>query len=460
MKMKKLVSTLLAGVMTLSLAACGSSSAPAATADTGSATTETTTETAAETTETTTEAASTEASVESTSDEEPITLNMWCIATESDSNRHSYEAAIADMQEKYPNITFNWEAFENQSYKTKIKAAVSANEMPDIFFTWSCAFLGDFVEAGKVYCLDDAYQNYKSELPESMLGNSTYDGKHYGVPLTMNIVGLFANMDLLKEAGYTEIPGTYEDFIACCDALKAKGIIPFGCAGKETWCVTEYLESVIEKSVGADALNDIFLGRATWNNQDVADAVDTFQALVNNGYFDPSGIGLTNDEVKNNFMAGKYAFYMNGTWNCADFAANEEFLSKVQVGEFPVINADKASLGQVIGGPSDTLAVSASSPNAERAADYAFELGKLICHYGYLDGCGLPAWTPYGDTSSINPLTQTVADIVSKADKFVLFGDTAMNADSANTYLSYVDQVYGCLLDGKQFIDGLAKDIQ
>ena len=458
--MKKLVSTLLAGVMTLSLAACGSSSAPATTADTGSATTETKTETAAETTETTTEAASTEASVESTSDEEPITLNMWCIATESDSNRHSYEAAIADMQEKYPNITFNWEAFENQSYKTKIKAAVSANEMPDIFFTWSCAFLGDFVEAGKVYCLDDAYQNYKSELPESMLGNSTYDGKHYGVPLTMNIVGLFANMDLLKEAGYTEIPGTYEDFIACCDALKAKGIIPFGCAGKETWCVTEYLESVIEKSVGADALNDIFLGRATWNNQDVADAVDTFQALVNNGYFDPSGIGLTNDEVKNNFMAGKYAFYMNGTWNCADFAANEEFLAKVQVGEFPVINADKAALGQVIGGPSDTLAVAASSPNAERAADYAFELGKLICHYGYLDGCGLPAWTPYGDTSSINPLTQTVADIVSKADKFVLFGDTAMSADSANTYLSYVDQVYGCLLDGKQFIDGLAKDIQ
>ena len=451
MKMKRLVSTLLAGVMTLSLAACGSSPAPATQTDAGTATAEIKEEKPA------TSAGDTV--VESSSDEN-ITLNMWCIATESDSNRHSYEAAIADMQEKYPNITFNWEAFENQSYKTKIKAAVSANEMPDIFFTWSCAFLGDFVEAGKVYCLDDAYQNYKDELPESMLGNSTYDGKHYGVPLTMNIVGLFANMDLLKEAGYTEIPGTYEDFIACCDALKAKGIIPFGCAGKETWCVTEYLESVIEKSVGADALNDIFLGRATWANQDVADAVDTFQALVNNGYFDPSGIGLTNDEVKNNFMAGKYAFYMNGTWNCADFNANEEFRDKVKVGEFPVINADKSKLGQLIGGPSDTLAVAASSPNAARAADYTFELGKYICHYGYLDGCGLPAWTPYGDTSSVNELTQTVAGIVAGADTMVLFGDTAMSADSANTYLSYVDQVYGCLLDGTQFIEGLSKDIQ
>lgn len=427
MKLKKVAASLLASSMVLSMAACGNEAGAPATSGNG---------------------------------DEKVTLNMWCIATESDSNRHSYEAAIADMKDKYPNVTLNWEAFENQSYKTKIKAAVSANEMPDIFFTWSCAFLGDFVDAGKVYCLDDAYEEFKSELPEVMLGNTTYNGKHYGVPLTMNIVGLFANMDLLKQVGYDEIPGTYEEFIQCCDALKAADIIPFGCAGKETWCVTEYLESVIEKSAGADVLNDIFLGKSSWNNQDVADAVDTFQGLVNNGYFDPAGIALSNDEVKANFMQGKYAFYMNGTWNCADFAANAEFAPKVKVGEFPVINSGKSELGQLIGGPSDTLAVAASSPNAEMAAKYTFELGKLICHYGYLDGCGLPAWTPYGDTSSVNELTQTVSGIVAQSKAMVLFGDTAMSADDANTYLSYVDKVYGCEIDGKGFIEGLANDIR
>ncbi len=445
MKMKRLVSVLLAGVMVLSLVGCGSTEAPAAAEPAPAETTAA-------------EAAPAETADAATGD--AITLDMWCIATESDSNRGSYEKAIADMQAAYPNITFNWEAFENESYKTKIKAAVSADELPDIFFTWSCAFLGDFVKAGKVYCLDDEYQNWKDELPEVMLGNTTYDGKHYGVPTTMNIVGLFANMDLLKEVGYDEVPGTYEDFIACCDALKAKGIIPFGCAGKETWCVTEYLESVIEKSVGADELNDIFLGRATWNNEGVGNAVDTFQELVTNGYFDPAGIGLTNDEVKANFMAGKYAFYMNGTWNCADFAADEEFFQKVKVSEFPVIDPSKAKLGQLIGGPSDTLAVAASSPNAEAAAAYAMELGKLICHYGYLDGCGLPAWTPYGDTSQVNGLTQAVAEICANADTYVLFGDTAMPADEAQTYLSYVDQVYGCQIDGAGFIEGLANDIR
>ena len=452
---KKVLATLLAAAMTLSLVACGGSSEPAAPAAEPAAEEPAAEEPAAE------PAADAEEVDAAAPAAESFDLEMWCIATESDSNRHSYEAAIADVTAAHPEINFTWEAIENEAYKTKIKAAVAADEMPDIFFTWSCAFLGDFVDAGRVYCLDEEIKEYADELPEVMLGNTTYDGKHYGVPLTMNIVGMFANMDLLKEAGYDEVPGTYEDFIACCDALKAKGIIPLGCSGKETWCVTEYLESVIEKSAGAAALNDIFLGRATWANDDVAAAVDTFQKLVNDGYFDPEGIALSNDEVKANFIAGKYAFYMNGTWNCADFAADANgFGDKVKVSEFPVINADKSQLGELIGGPSDTLAVAASCEHASEAAKFTLELGKEICHYGYLDGCGLPAWTPYYDTSAINPLTQAVSEICANAKTYVLFGDTAQAADDANTYLSYVDQVYGCAIDGKGFTEGLANDIR
>ena len=393
-------------------------------------------------------------------DDGKITLKMWCIATESDSNRKSYENAIKDMAAKYPDITLEWEAIENEAYKTKIKTAVTGDNMPDIFFTWSCAFLGDFVSAGKVYCLDEAYKDFASKLPEKMCKNTTYDGKKYGVPLTMNIVGLFANMELLKKAGYDEIPGTYEEFIKCCDALKAQGIIPFGCAGKETWCVTEYLESVIEKSCGAQVLDDIFMGRASWDNADVAKAVDTFQSLVTKGYFDPDGAALKNDVVKTNFMAGKYAFYMNGTWNCADFSNDANFKDKVKVAEFPVINGDKAKLGQLIGGPSDTLAVAKSSKNAATAAKYTFELGQLICKYGYLDGCGLPAWTVDYDASAVNPLTRSVAEIVAKSDYMVLFGDTAMSSEDAAKYLKEVDSVYSCEVDGSKFVSDLKASIR
>ena len=390
---------------------------------------------------------------------EQTTLTMWCIATESDANRPGFEAATAAFAANHPDVTLDWSAYENESYKTKIKAAVQADELPDIFFTWSGAFLGDFVDAGRVYCLDDVYPTFAAELPEVMLQNSSYGGHHYAVPLTMNIVTLFANMDLLAEAGYTEIPGTYEELIACCDALVEKGIVPFGCSGKETWCVTEYVEPIIEKTIGYEKLGAIFSLQESWNDPAIATAIDTFQGMVNNGYFDPNGIALGNDEVKANFIAGKYAFYQNGSWNCGEIAAAD---GNFKCGLFPVMDTEKATLGQVIGGPNDALAVSASSPNVELAAQAAFEIGRDVCKYGYLAGAGLPAWSleyTEEEQAKVNPLSAAVSEIVANADGMVLFGDNAMSANIANTYLDYVAMVYGCELDGAGFVEGLTADI-
>ncbi len=389
-------------------------------------------------------------------EEEKTTLTLWCIATESDSNRIAYEKAIPEIEEAF-NVKIEWEAFENDSYKTKIKST-SAEELPDIFFTWAGAFCGDFATAGKVYCLDEAYAEYADALPDVMTKNATYDGKRYAVPLTMNIVAMFANMDLLAEVGYDKVPETYEDLIACCDALVAKGIIPFGCSGNATWCVTEYLEPIIEKTIGYEELGNIFAGKSTWNNPAIATAVDNFQKMVMGGYFDPEGVALDNDTVKANFIAGKYAFYQNGTWNCGDIAKKGD---NFKVALFPVMDAEKATYAQVIGGPADSLAVSANGKNPELAAKVAFALGKKICQYSFIDaGSGLPAWTPDYDTSAVNYLTTDVAAMVAAADGMVLFGDTAMSADPANVYLSYVAKVYGCEIDGAGFIEALANELQ
>ena len=381
---------------------------------------------------------------------EETVLKLWCIATESDANRPAYLQAIADYEAANPGIKIELEAFENESYKTKIKAAMmggDTEDLPDIFFSWSGAFLGEFVNAGRAYCLDDY---------ESMLSTTTYEGKHFGVPTTFNIVALYANMDLLAQVGWDHVPETYEDLTACCDALLANGIIPFGCAGKETWCVTEYLEPIIIKTIGYEALNKIFAGEATWNDPDIAGAVTTFQEMINKGYFDPAGAALGNDETKANFLAGKTAFYQNGSWNTGE-VANASF--KSGVGLFPVMNADRSSYYQTIGGPSDVLAVCATSKNVDAAAKAAVELGKEICHYNYLNAVGMPAWIPYYDTSSLSPLMVDIAGLVGKCEGLVLFGDTAMAADPAQTYLSYVALVYGGEIDGPGFVAGLTNDL-
>jgi raffinose/stachyose/melibiose transport system substrate-binding protein len=445
--MKKVTALLMTMGMVVSLVGCGKT-------DDSKTTTATKAPTATEAAAATKAPDATKAPTETAS--EPTDLTMWCIAVESDSNRHAYETAIADFQTAHPEINLTWEATQNQDYKTKIKAAVAANELPDIFFTWGGGFLREFVDAGRVYCLDDAYANYASELSDKVLVNHTIDGKLYAAPTNYNVVAMFANMELLKQAGFDKVPGTYDELLACCDALVAKGIIPFGCSGKETWCVTEYLESIIEKSVGATALTDMYLGKASWNNEGVIKAVDNFQALITKEYFDPEGIALSNDEVKANFIAGKYAFYINGTWNCASFV---DIADKVQIAEFPVIDSTKSELGELIGGPSDSLAVSASSENPDVAAMAAFEIAKGVCHYGYLDGNGLPAWTPNYDTSKLNSLTLAVAEIMNNSKQSVLFGDGIQSADNANIYLDYVSQVYSSVIDGKAFAEGLDNDL-
>ena len=434
--MKKFLSTLLIVAMVLSLAACGKKGGNGDNSDA-------------------------DAPYVAPDMTQTLTLNFWSICVPTDSNRGAYDSAIADMKAKYPNITLNELATQNDEYKQKIKDAFQAGEVADIFFTWSCAFLGDFVTAGQVYCLDNAFKDpdLKDAIDVKMCNNTIYNGKKYGVPLTMNIVTLFANMDILKEVGYNDVPATYDDLMTCCDKLVAAGKIPFGCAAgaNQEWCVTEYVESIIEKSCGAKTLDDIFQRRASWGNADVANAINKFQEMIKKGYFDPNGQSMDNEQVKTNFMNGKYAFYINGSWNCADFSAAK---LNVKASEFPVIDASKSKLGQLIGGPSDTLAVFGNSKNKEVAAKYALELGRLISKYGYLCGAGLPAWKVDYEASNINSLTAAVAQIVANADYLVLFGDTAMNSVDKDIYLKEIAKVYGAQVDGQKFIDDLKAAIK
>ena len=385
-----------------------------------------------------------------------VTLTLWSIATESDSSHQAFVDGIAAFEAEHPGVKIEHVTTENEAYKTKIKAAMSSGEgLPDIFFTWGMGFLGEFVNAGRVYCVDNEYEAYKDELPEAMTVNVRYDGKMYGVPYTMSLVTLYANMDLLAQVGYEDIPATYEDMMACCEALKAAGIIPFGVSGKELWCLSEYVEPLVIKSVGGQALRDMYNGEASWNNDGVVKAIEAFQGMVENEYFDPSAAALGNDEVKNNFIAGKYSFYQNGSWNNKDIGEQAQF--NVKAGTFPVLN-DSIPLYSMIGGPNNTLAVTESSKNKDLAVEAAFFLAKFMSDADYKSGANLPCWAADPD-AEVNSLIQAAADMASKAEDMVLFGDNFLSADAANTYLDYIGLAYAGDVTPTEYVEGLDADL-
>ena len=128
--MKKILALALALVMVLGMAACGQSAAPAAAPAAEPAAAEPAAEPAAEET----------------------VLTLWSIATESDSSHQAFIDAIAAFEAAHPGVKIEHVTTANEAYKTKIKAAMSSGEgLPDIFFTWGMGFLGEFVNAGRVY---------------------------------------------------------------------------------------------------------------------------------------------------------------------------------------------------------------------------------------------------------------------------------------------------------------------
>ena len=386
--------------------------------------------------------------------EETVELNLWTIAVESDASYQTFIDAIAAFEAAHPGVKINHEPTQNEQYKIKIKAAMTdGTGLPDIFFTWGMGFLGEFVAADRVLCLDEYYDAYKDELPTNMCANASYDGKLFGVPYTMSEVVLFANMELLGSVGYDHIPTTIEEMNDCCDKLLAAGITPFGVSGKELWCLSEYLEPLMIKSVGTERLIKMYNGEESWNNPDVIAAVKAFQDMVNKNYFDPNAAALGNDEVKTNFIAGKYAFYQNGSWNCGDIDKSEN-AAKFQAGLFPVLNADNASLYELIGGPNNTLAVTATTAHKEEAVAAAFELGRYMSDKDYKSGANLPCWAPDPE-AQVSDLVSAVADIAAKAEGMVLFGDNFLSADQATTYLDYIGLAYAGDITPEEFAQGM-----
>lgn len=384
-------------------------------------------------------------------------LTMWCIAVPSDSMRHAYESAISDMELRYPDIELRWEAMDYWAYREKLKTALEGNALPDIFYVTGGSFIQELIPSGKLYNMDDLYLQYSDKINEKMFVNATCDGKKYAVPLTMSVVAMFANMDVLKQVGYDSIPETYEELVECCDKLVATGIYPFGCCNNETWCFSEYAESVAQKVIGSAALSDILYGRASWDNPGYAKAIDLIQGWIQKNYMeDTSASEFSNDRIKQDFMDGRYAFYINGSWNAPVF---EWCDANIDVGEFPAFGGDKKGLGQMIGGPSDSLAVNADSPNADLAAMYTFELAREICRYGYLDYCGLPTWNIDYDDSNLSPMVRKLAMTVNQKD-LVLFGDVALTPSETDIYLTNLREVPIFAIDGNEFIRRMKESVR
>lgn len=434
MKIKKLISVLLATTMIFSLSACGDSSKDSKVKDTAGVTK------SSDSTETPDKAIT-----------EDVTLTMWTIATESDAFHEPYLQAIADFEEAHPGVTIKMETFENESYKTKIKTAVAANELPDVFFTWAGGFSADFVASGAVLELDQYYDTYSDKISKAALTNVTYDGKLYGSVTCTPVSLMFYNAKIFKENNIS-VPETMDELKAACQTLLDAGITPIATSVKDTWVFNMLGDGLTLKAAGAEAtFNAITRNGVEYGGTDFLPAAQALVDLNKMGAFIDGATGISNDEASQQFYQGNAAMYFTGSWMAGSLQTDPENPEDFACAPIPVINSANASLTDFMGGGSDTLMVSAESEYKDLAAAATFEITKGVSKYAYLTGAGIPAWKVDYAADEVPAMTQKIADLCNKATSFTLWFDTLMLSEDAGVYLDLMQQLFVGNITAEEF---------
>jgi len=388
------------------------------------------------------------------------TLTLWSIATESDSFHTAYAEAIKDFEAEHDGVKIVHETFENESYKTKIKAAVAANELPDVFYTWAGGFSQSFVDSGKVLALDSYYDNYKDELSEAALANITYDGKIYGSTLVTPVSVMWYNQKIFNENNLSA-PATWDEFINVCKTLKDAGVSPIATSAKDKWVLAMLHDGLTLKSVGPEKLQKTLLKQGgSYSDKDFLVSAEKIKELSDIGAFINGAAGLSNDEASAEFYQGRAAMYFTGSWMGGSIMTDCDDPTDFSVAPIPVVNSANAKITDFMGGGADSLMVAASTKDADLSAEFAFEVTRGISKYAYLSGAGIPAWKVNYDDSQVPALTKKVAEYANGASSFTLWFDTLLESEDANEYLALLQKLYLGSISPEEFQTEMAAQLE
>lgn len=335
--MKKLLSTVLAAVMSVSvLAACGSTGTPAAgtTATSAAASGEATSAAAEETT-----AAASGAGV---------TLKVSVFAQEHE--QAMYKEVIAKFEEAN-GVKVDFQVAGDQ-YWPELEAALTANTAPDVFYLG----LGDIkkrVWADKIVSFDElldvaslnkiwpeALNLYKYDVASNILG----EGAIWALPKDFSAVSMAVNKAIVEKRRaeiealvankslpyFPEIDAngnlpvyTYSEFATLCKALTFEDAsLPETAGSKQVYGTHLWEDFTLQPFIwgaGGEYLSEDRT-KVQFNSPEFIEGYEGFMKIVEMG-----GSGLSTDETTGylKFLAGRCAYFPCGTWDVGAFQAIE-----------------------------------------------------------------------------------------------------------------------------------------
>ena len=209
---------------------------------------------------------------------EPVTID-WYHIQNNDPGKSLWQSLADAYMEAHPNVTINITVLENEAFKTKLTTLLQQGNVPDLFQTWGGGGLRQQVDAGFVKDITADIADWKDTINAGALGMYEVDGKNYGVPFDLGLVGFWYNTDSFDEAGITELPATWDDFLATVQTLQSKDITPIALAGKDTWTGAFYWAYLAVRECGQEGMNKAVV-EGDWSDPCFVKAGEDFVQLI------------------------------------------------------------------------------------------------------------------------------------------------------------------------------------
>ena len=249
---------------------------------------------------------------------------------------------ITAWNQEHPDLTIARQAIDRSdsyAYENKITTATTSNDLPDILFV-DGPTVSYYAANGTIIPIDDVYtdEDKKDFMPSSIQQN-TYDDHLYAIGPTESSVALYYNKDYLDKAGI-EYPSdtdikkawTWDQFYENAKKLTTDDYVGTNIVMDKGEGLIYALEPFFLEN-GANFVSDD--GSKADGYVNSKESVETME--YPNKFIQE---GLANvDPVKDEFLNGKAATMLGGSWNIADLEKSD---LNWGVSYYPVSNDGKA----------------------------------------------------------------------------------------------------------------------
>ncbi len=362
-----------------------------------------------------------------------VVIDWWHIQNNDPAKANWQKMADAYMAD-HPNVEIKITPMENEAYKAALQTNLQAGDVPDLFQSWGGGGLRDQVEAGLLRDITKESADFLSGMNPAATSLYNLDGKQYGVPYSLGIVGFWYNKELFKKAGIDKPPATWDDYLEVVKKLKEADITPIAVGAGDKWPAHFYYSYLMVRIGGQGAMEKIAESK-NFNDPVVIEAGEKVAELVALEPFQPGFLaaGWDAPDGESGAMAnGQAAMDLMGHWAPGAF--------KIQAGvepdadlpfelgwfPFPMVEGGAGKASDSFGGGDGFVVGKDAPPEAVDFLEFITNVDNAKT-WG-ASGSGLPV-TNGADVSITDPNMKAVLDGVKSTTFMQIFLDQFFSSE-------------------------------